>query len=343
MDQEKIGKFLKKLRLDKNLTQDQLANKLNVSDKTISKWENGRGLMDISFLKPLSEILEVSILEILNGERISYDNIADKSGEIIENTLIFNKKELQLQKLKIIFSMSISFIFIILSILLINQSLNYMRYSNDLDDKSNIQDKFSFKNNITIYKKTLDSSDYFPFNSLKIKNIFSELSLINEKSNTDAKYPWYSYGKDNKVLISFSENIDDLSLFSNMNDYNDNYGNIFFANVKSFLLEEDINNDIDLYNYINKNGYKKNDFFVSKEKMKFNLVYNNLIYLISNKKKGDRYLIKGDYLGYVFVNNNNKEITVVLLKDGNKYMLSFYDEYANLDFVLDVVSTIELK
>ena len=49
MDQEKIGKFLKKLRLDKNLTQEQLANKLNVSDKTISKWENGRGLMDISF------------------------------------------------------------------------------------------------------------------------------------------------------------------------------------------------------------------------------------------------------------------------------------------------------
>ena len=55
MDQEKIGKFIQKLRKEKELTQQELANKLNVTDRAVSKWETGRGLPDLSIIKTLCE------------------------------------------------------------------------------------------------------------------------------------------------------------------------------------------------------------------------------------------------------------------------------------------------
>ena len=61
MDQVKIGKFIAKLRKDKNMTQEQLGEKLGVSFKTISKWETGRGLPELATLKPLSDILGITI------------------------------------------------------------------------------------------------------------------------------------------------------------------------------------------------------------------------------------------------------------------------------------------
>ena len=67
MNQEKIGKFIATLRKEKNLTQEELGNKLGVTKNAVSKWERGISFMDVSLLKPLSNILEVSITEILNG------------------------------------------------------------------------------------------------------------------------------------------------------------------------------------------------------------------------------------------------------------------------------------
>ena len=59
MDQLKIGKFLKELRVENKMTQQDVADKLGISDKAISKWENGKCLMDIVFLKQLSELYNV--------------------------------------------------------------------------------------------------------------------------------------------------------------------------------------------------------------------------------------------------------------------------------------------
>ncbi len=93
MDQEKIGKFIAALRKEQNLTQEKLAEKLGITKNAVSRWERGLGLMDISLLKPLSKIFEVSITEILNGERVNKNDVATKSEEILIKTIDYSKKK----------------------------------------------------------------------------------------------------------------------------------------------------------------------------------------------------------------------------------------------------------
>ena len=72
---QKIGKLIKKLRIDKGMTQQDLADKLHVTGRAISEWERGLGASDISLQKELSDILEISERELLLGEKIKDDCI----------------------------------------------------------------------------------------------------------------------------------------------------------------------------------------------------------------------------------------------------------------------------
>lgn len=76
MNQYITGSMIKQLREKKNLTQAELANKLNVSDKTVSKWETGKGYPDITLLQPIADIMGVSVAEILSGNVISNMNVS---------------------------------------------------------------------------------------------------------------------------------------------------------------------------------------------------------------------------------------------------------------------------
>ena len=84
MDQEKIGKFIAELRKEKNMTQQELAEKLGVSSKSISRWENGRTLPDYSIIKDLCKTLNISINELFSGEKIASKNFE----EIADNNLL---------------------------------------------------------------------------------------------------------------------------------------------------------------------------------------------------------------------------------------------------------------
>lgn len=83
MDQIKIGRFLKELRKEKKLTQEQLAEQLNVSGRTISRWETGSNMPDISLLIDLAELYDVSIPELISGERKS-GKMDEESREVAE-------------------------------------------------------------------------------------------------------------------------------------------------------------------------------------------------------------------------------------------------------------------
>ncbi len=82
MDMQKIGVFLAELRKEKNLTQDELGEQIGVTNKTVSRWENGNYLPPVEMLQILSKFYDVSINEILNGERINdndYKNVSDEN------------------------------------------------------------------------------------------------------------------------------------------------------------------------------------------------------------------------------------------------------------------------
>lgn len=81
MDQIKTGKFIASERKNKNMTQRQLADKLMISDKTISKWECGNGLPEVSLMMPLCEILEINVNELLSGERLEEKEYQKKAEE----------------------------------------------------------------------------------------------------------------------------------------------------------------------------------------------------------------------------------------------------------------------
>lgn len=97
MDQVKIGKFLSDERKAKGYTQKQLSELLGISDKTISKWECGNGFPEASLLLPLCNELEITVNELLTGERISQQNYKKKAEENMVNMI--REKEENKQKL----------------------------------------------------------------------------------------------------------------------------------------------------------------------------------------------------------------------------------------------------
>ena len=81
LDQEKIGRFIAERRKAQELTQKQLADKLGVSDKAVSKWETGRSMPDNAILFELCAVLETNVNELLSGEKLSVDSYHGKAEE----------------------------------------------------------------------------------------------------------------------------------------------------------------------------------------------------------------------------------------------------------------------
>lgn len=119
MDQKKVGLFLKTLRKEKNITQEMLAETLNVSSRTVSRWETGSNMPDISLLVELSEFYQVSIPEIINGERKS-EKMNQETKDIAIKMAEYSKNELNIEKREIISALLMVFgVFIIISALAI--------------------------------------------------------------------------------------------------------------------------------------------------------------------------------------------------------------------------------
>lgn len=99
----KTGTLIKEMRTEKNLTQKELAEKLNVSTAAVSKWENGKGFPDISILEPLSLELDISITELIKGEKNIKNNESDSfAKDLIE----ISKKEIKYERTRQIFIFS---------------------------------------------------------------------------------------------------------------------------------------------------------------------------------------------------------------------------------------------
>lgn len=94
MNQEKIGKFISECRKSKKITQSELAEQLGVTDRSVSNWENGKNMPDLSLFSPLCEILTITINELLSGEKINKDHYQEKLEKNIINTINYSNKKL---------------------------------------------------------------------------------------------------------------------------------------------------------------------------------------------------------------------------------------------------------
>lgn len=127
MEQLKIGKFIAICRKNKNLTQAELAEKLNITDRAISKWETGNGMPDSSIMLTLCEKLGISVNELLSGEKIEVIDYREKAEENLVNLKKqeekYNKKILLLENVIGVITF-ISYIFLLYASIISNNFNN---------------------------------------------------------------------------------------------------------------------------------------------------------------------------------------------------------------------------
>lgn len=127
MNQEKIGRFISKIRKEKNMTQQELADKLNVTDRAVGNWENGRRLPDYSIIQDLCNELGITINELLSGEKLQKDEYLENA----EKNLISLRKQIDKRK-RIVTSISYVIGFGALITFILNLIFNYNNWSNTL-------------------------------------------------------------------------------------------------------------------------------------------------------------------------------------------------------------------
>lgn len=110
MDKNTTGRFIAELRKQKGFTQKELAENLMVTDKAISRWETGKGLPDTSLLKPLGDVLGVSVTELLSGKKIEEVDMKEQADNIILEALNYSKRMLASVISVTIFIIGIAFI-----------------------------------------------------------------------------------------------------------------------------------------------------------------------------------------------------------------------------------------
>ena len=167
MNQEKIGKFIAKCRRDKKLTQSELAEKLNISNKAISKWETGRGMPDASIMLELCEYLGITVNELLSGEKLEEGEYKEKANENIINIAKESEKNKKVKN-KIIIVLTIIIIF---SILLLITNIIYRNFEVTLEYDNRL------------IKCEINNEDIIcSFNGISLVTLYSEYINIDDET-----------------------------------------------------------------------------------------------------------------------------------------------------------------
>lgn len=214
MNQEKIGKFIAECRKGKNLTQEQLAEKLGVSDKSISRWENAKTMPDISLFEPLCKELGISFNELLTGEKINNSDSEHLSKEALigYERYIRNKN-----KIVTVFLSVITFLAISLSALIVVLSLNKtffgtfcnLEHANGASipvPKYSYYTRISGLDEYTLQLKTLEQTDK--------TNVFIDRYLGTlQKIEHDSKICYYDPSND-VTIIRYTANNDGIGFIN---------------------------------------------------------------------------------------------------------------------------------
>lgn len=208
----KIGKFIAEQRKQKDLTQEQLAEKLGINNRTISRWENGKNMPDISLYKSICNILDISIEELINGEKTKKESVKQSFERALISTVDSNnKQEIKINKLLriILFVILISVISII--IIMIYYNRKYPKI--DIYNMNVIESEENILNN----ELTINQKDYkiyfYGIDSLQLRtlnNDYYDLKMaLKYKQVTLDKVKQYLKNQYN------DKNIDKIFIFNN--------------------------------------------------------------------------------------------------------------------------------
>lgn len=242
MNYETIGKFISKKRKEKGFTQKELAEKIGVTDKAVSKWERGLGCPDVSILELLANQLDVSILEILKGRMVENEVIKlTEANDYVKESLNYSKVQTK-EKLKIILSKLICFFIILIGTILIILNIFhyfYLNYQYDNIFNSTIfqSDIEKIEKNIKIIKNhqgIYNDEDYdIILSSLndsffRMKNSFlSKSNQIKKMTLNDLYVMDRNFGPDFAIINS-------LKVYKILEKYNKNIKNYETLYEKTF-------------------------------------------------------------------------------------------------------------
>ncbi len=178
MNQEKIGKFIAKKRKEKELTQIQLAEKLGVSDRSVSNWENGKNMPDISLFPIISKELDITINDLMSGKTVETEEYQQKFEENIIYT-IDNRVKKENRLLKIIL-LALFFIFFTLVMYVSIESI-YMKFTIDSYPliQKNYYDDIHVNDNQS-FERIIYSYGFYVKYYYKSKNIDNPMIINND-------------------------------------------------------------------------------------------------------------------------------------------------------------------
>ncbi|MBO6194741.1 MAG: helix-turn-helix transcriptional regulator [Bacilli bacterium] len=235
MNQEKIGKFISKCRKDKNITQEQLAEKLGVSNKSISRWENGKNMPDYSILKELCNILDIDVNEFLSGEKIENNEIQIHS---IENLDLILKEYYKMKKQRNMFKSISIIIGIIIIVLIIAFSCIFivmggLNKDKVITDSNKYQEVIGVNSNNNYKNKWGMSEEIFPktINKLDVKDF--KMVYLDSWDKQYLSYLVVDYSKD-----EYEEEVERLNKYG-IEKYTGYYGVTGFTNYKLLAMESD--------------------------------------------------------------------------------------------------------
>ena len=209
MNQEKIGKFIAKNRKEKGLTQEKFAEMLGTTSKSISRWENGKTMPDVSLFKQICEVLDITMNELLTGEKIEKNSLNITTDNFIKYTKYLNKNEKIKMKRSFLVSIILLFLMFIISILIFNKTFLKNSYNLDFLENASIPiPRFSYyretrgMEEYTTKLKTLKQPDKV---NILINEYLKKLEKINCNNNT------YYYNKNgNFTIIQYKINNDGI-------------------------------------------------------------------------------------------------------------------------------------
>lgn len=210
MDQKKIGLFIQECRRKKKLTQAELGEKIGVTEKSISNWENGRNMPDLSLFKPLCEVLDISVSELLNGEKIVKSKVLDKSNDTLINTLKISDKNKKKSN-KIIKSLLFTLICFIIIFLIFIFNIKIYKEIDIYSVVVSLSDEYKLKKHLSYSENSIKRDIYYygidttqlcdlkdNCHELKIALNYKQTNLENIEKYLDSQF---SLGNINRYML----------------------------------------------------------------------------------------------------------------------------------------------